>query len=204
MPPAPRAVGASGRPSSPAALPPEFLTAVLSLREVRLRPELSLSELPPPTRLAPYAHALVAEVHADGEERASGRFVVLHDPEGQPSWQGSTRVVAYARADVDAELAGDPLLTGVGWSWLLEALEAHGAGHVAAGGTVTRTSSARFGELGEPDADEAPAEVADLEVRASWSPTDSHLGQHLAGWCDFLCTAAGLPPAGVAALPARD
>ena len=36
------------------------------------------------------------------------------------------RVVAYVRAELDAELADDPLLPTVGWSWLTDALAATG------------------------------------------------------------------------------
>ena len=35
-----------------------------------------------------------AEVERDGVEIGSGRFVVLHDPDGQEGWRGDTRVVA--------------------------------------------------------------------------------------------------------------
>ena len=63
----------------------------------------------------------------DGEDVGSGRIVVLHDPAGNDAWLGTFRCVAYARAEIDPELVTDPMLAGVGWSWLTEALEAHGA-----------------------------------------------------------------------------
>ena len=110
------------------------------------------------------------------------------DPEGHESWHGQTRLVAYVRADLDPEMAGDPLLASVGWSWLLEALNQHGAQFTAAGGTVTRASSESFGALSEQRA------TAELEVRASWSPLEDDLSAHLAAWCDLLCYVAGLPP----------
>ena len=43
----------------------DFRTALTSLREVRLRPEMVLEEAPAPQRLAPYAIALTAEVVVD-------------------------------------------------------------------------------------------------------------------------------------------
>jgi hypothetical protein len=85
-------------------------------------------------------------------------------------------------------MAADPLLPSVGWSWLTEALDAHGAGFTAASGTVTRVASESFGGMaGTPGA-------AEVEIRASWSPTDEDLGRHLEAWADVLCQAAGLPP----------
>ena len=39
----------------------------------------------------------------------------------------------------DAEMATDPFLPEVGWSWLTDALDHHGAHYKAAAGTVTQT-----------------------------------------------------------------
>ena len=177
--------------------PEEFARGIASLREVSVRPEVVLEELPPPGRLAPYAVAMSGRVIADGDEVAVGRFVVLHDPAGQRGWEGRSRVVAYVQADVDEEMGLDPLLPQVGWSWLLDALDAHGAQYAAAAGTVTRTSSARFGDLA------GRADSSDLELRASWSPLGENLGAHALAFCDLLCSVAGLPPAGVSALGPR-
>jgi hypothetical protein len=171
-----------------------------SLRAASVRPEVILDETPAPQRLAPFAVALSAEVRQGDDDLANGRLVVLYDPQGQEAWAGPMRVVAYVRAACEPEMAADPMLPGVGWSWLLEALEAHGAAFTAASGTVTRVASESFGGMvGTP----ASAEV---EIRASWSPMDDHLGLHLEGWADLLCHAAGLPPLppGVATIkPAR-
>ena len=49
-----------------------------------------------------------------------------HDPDGDEAWGGVLRVVAYVRVELDHELASDPLLPEVGWSWLTEALEQSG------------------------------------------------------------------------------
>ncbi len=56
-------------------------------------------------------------------ELATGRLVLLHDPDGEQAWDGVLRLVVYVRAEVDAELASDPLLPDVGWSWLTDALD---------------------------------------------------------------------------------
>jgi hypothetical protein len=179
-------------------LPAPFRQALDELVAVTLRPEVSVRELPAPQRLAPYAVALHASVDdTDGEALAEGRLIVLHDPDGQDVWEGDTRCVAYLQADVEPEVAADPMLLGVGWSWLLEALETAGADHRALGGTVTRTASERFGALAD-----SPMS-ADVELRASWSPV-AGLAPHLLAFGDLLCVAAGLPPTppGVTPLPA--
>ena len=184
--------------SAPAGLPAGFRRAVTGLTGVELRPEVVVSELPPPQRLAPYAVALHAVVVRAGEELAEGRLVILHDPDGQAVWEGDTRCVAYLQAGIDFEIASDPMLPSVGWSWLLDALEGAGAEHRAAGGTVTRTTSERFGALAEHP------HAADVEMRASWSPA-GELGPHLVAFGELLCSAAGLPPTppGVVPIPAR-
>ena len=136
-----------------------------------------------------------------GDELATGRLVVLHDPAGQEAWGGPTRLVGYLRAASDPEMVADPLLPGVGWAWLLEAFEAFGVTACAPSGTVTRVVSESFGEMA------GSTGSAEIELRASWSPEggDTPLGGHLAAWADVMCAAAGLPPvpAGVAVLVPR-
>ncbi len=97
------------------------------MRAAKFRSELFVEEMPAPQRIAPFASALSADVTVEGEDVGSGRIVVLHDPAGNDAWLGTFRCVAYARAEIDPELVSDPMLAGVGWSWLTEALEAHGA-----------------------------------------------------------------------------
>ena len=174
----------------------EVMRAGLSLGE---RPGLELSELPAPRRLAPHAVAVAGEVSRGDDVVASGRFVVLHDPDGQEGWRGDTRVVAFVSAEVEAEMAADPALGEVGWSWLTDALAEHGASHTAAGGTVTRTVSSRFGQL------EGAEDGSEVEVRASWTATQDDgeapdLLAHLLAWCDLLCMTGGMPPRGTTAL----
>ena len=181
--------------------PPEtFSRALESLRAVRLRPEITCDEAPAPQRLAPYSVAMTADVLVDDDEVASGRFVMLHNPDGHDAWNGTFRVVTFARAGLDPEMAADPLVTEVGWSWLMECLSGHRVEPVAASGTVTRVASESFGAMSERPAS------AEIEIRASWTPTDAaSLGDHLEAWSDLLCTAAGLPPlpAGVVPLGRR-
>lgn len=191
---------ATRQPSSADASEPPvaFRAAVDQMRAARLRSEVLCEEMPAPQRIAPYAAALSADVTVDGEDTGTGRLVLLHDPAGNETWDGTFRCVAYARAELTPDFAGDPLLTEVAWSWLLEALESHGATYRAPSGTVTKVTSDSFGGM----ADEGG--TAQLEVRASWTPTGD-IGPHVEAWGELLCTAVGLEPVpeGVTALPGR-
>ena len=105
-------------PGGPSA---EFAQALVDLRAARLRPEVRVTEVPAPQRIAPYAVALTGEVVSadeDDVELASGRFVLLHDPAAPEPWDGVWRAVTYARAELEPELASDPMLGAVGWTWL--------------------------------------------------------------------------------------
>lgn len=187
--------------TTPADAPAAFAAGVGPLQAVVDAPPegLVLRLVPAPKKMAPWSVAVAAEVQRDDEDVASGRFVVLHDPQGQDGWQGDTRVIALVEAQVELEMAADEALADVGWSWLQEALAARGALHTAAGGTVTRTVSRRFGRLEDDD------DASEVEVRASWTALPGaaglDLGSHLLAWCDLLRSTAGLPPPGVALLP---
>lgn len=212
----------------PTGVPVDFAAALADLRRQALRAEVRLTEIPAPRRVAPFSVALTGDVlpgtppgrndrdhpedhdhsrdhsHDHSEEPlATGRFVVLHDPAGQEAWHGTFRVVTLVRATLEPEMAADPMLADVAWSWVGECLEsvglAPGVNTVADGGTVTRVLSQSYGALdGTPDA-------VDLEIRASWTPLDTQLGTHLRAWAALLTMAAGVPPLpdGVAALTRR-
>lgn len=180
----------------PTTLPEAFARAVAGLRSTAPRDEVRLEEVGAPRRLAPYSFALSATVLRGGDEVATGRLILLHDPAGHESWSGTLRLVTYVTAELEMELAGDPLLPTVGWTWLTDALDSHGARYRALGGTVTQTMSTRFGELAGPPAS------GDVEIRASWTPLSEELRPHLLAWCGLLESTAGLPPPGVTALPA--
>ena len=193
-------------------VPPGFRRALAdldaALEGALPRPEVLLTPIPAPRRLAPFAHALEGVVSVDGEQLADGRFVLLHDPAGQDAWRGAFRVVTYARTEVEPEIAADPLLPEVTWSWLTGALAARAVAYLEPSGTVTRADSHSFGRIAE-----RPPEWR-LEIRASWTPGPAtpaprppgeategagapavpDLGGHLAAWCDLLCQCAGLPP----------
>lgn len=175
--------------------PAEFRRAVGRLETARTRPEVEVGALPAPARLAPFSHAVSVTLYAAGreDEAASGRLILLYDPDAVATWGGTLRVVVFATCELDIEIAQDPLLPDVTWSWLTEALEATGAGYSALGGTVTATSSTRFGDIA------GPARTDDVELRASWT-ADEHTDLHLLAFADFLASAAGLPPEGVTVL----
>lgn len=185
-----------------ATTPDAFRRAAQDLAAASWRPELLVEDIPAPQRIAPFSAAVTADVLVNGDEVGSGRLVLLHDPAGNAAWQGTFRCVTFARADVDPEMVTDPLLATVGWSWLIDALEAHHAEYVAPSGTVTSVSSESFGGM----SDEPPR--AEVEVRASWTPQLADgvgLTAHLSSWAELLCTTAGLPPlpAGVVLMPSR-
>jgi len=206
--------------SSRASDPREFAEAVAALTAVSPPAAIELDALPAPLNLAPFAHAVGGAVVADDADLATGRLVLLHRPGGHEEWHGAWRFVVLAEADLEAEIAEDPLLAEVGWSWLMDALAEHDAGFVAESGTVSRSSSRGFGGLAG-----RPATTA-VEIRASWTPVPTpaselaatpastpasthhpdgviDFGAHLRAWCGLLMMCAGLPPEyeGVANLP---
>lgn len=191
-----RCVSSRGNPGQASA---EFAAAVRELDAVRVRPEVRITEVPAPQRIAPHALALTAEVVAGEDELASGRFVLLHDPSCPEPWAGEWRAVTFARAELEPELAGDPVLGDVGWSWLMDSLAAREVQFTAEAGTVTRVVSQSYAGLADRD----PS--VEMEIRASWTPVGPHVGRHLLAWTDLLCTVAGLPPLpqGVIALPGQ-
>lgn len=166
------------------------------LRSITPRSEIILEEVPAPQKLAAFSFAFSADV-SNGllgeaeDELASGRFVLLHEPGGQDTWEGEFRCVTFVRADVDPVMQEDPLLPEVGWSWFLESITNAGCEFNAPSGTVTRVSSASFGKL-SPRHDES-----EMEIRASWSPIvddPQDLIKHIEGWCNLIAEVSGLPP----------
>ena len=177
--------------NTPAA-PAEFELAVKTLARARLRPEISLRDIASPGSVAQYSHAFVADVLsvADDDEspHGTGRFILLYDPSQVEAWGGIFRVVCFAQAPLELEIGLDPFLAKVTWSWLIDALDGRNAQYERPSGTTTRILSTGFGELsGGPDG-------AQIELRASWTPTSADLSGQLEAWGDLLCMLAGLPP----------
>lgn len=173
-----------------------FESLIDHLRSFTPRSEITLTEVPAPQKLATFSFAFSADVSNGllGEEEneiANGRFVLLHEPGGQTTWEGEFRCVTFVSADVDPIMQEDPLLPEVGWSWFLESLEKNECKFSAPSGTVTRVTSASFGKLSPRNDD------AEIEIRASWTPMLSdptELIKHIASWCNLIAEIAGLPP----------
>jgi hypothetical protein len=173
-----------------------------------LRPGLTFEQEPAPRKLAPYAASVAVTVRDAGGDVGWGRFVLLYDPAGQRGWGGPFRIIGHIRVDLEPEIAADPLVGEVGWSWLTEALDARTVGYQQTSGTVTRVVTEGFGAKRDEPV------MTEFELRASWSPAcgapgkqaPDHAGPgssqagglgldgHVAAWCDALCAAAGLPP----------
>lgn len=189
----------------------EFTRAIEAVLATSVRPEFSIEQAPAPQRLAPHALTLIADAaQVDSAvsplaESATGRFVLLHDPDGVDEWAGTYRVVVFARCDVEPEMLVDPLICEVAWSWVIDSLEDLGVAQV--GGTVTISSGTSFGTMAERPGDGV------VEVRASWTPIAAEdsadvvaaLPDHVRAWIDILARLAGLPPLppGVAAMSSR-
>lgn len=173
-----------------------FEKLINQLRTFTPRAEVELTEVPAPQKLAKYSFAFSADVSngllgESEDEIATGRFVLLHEPGGQVTWDGEFRCVTFISADVAPFMQEDPLLPEVGWSWFLESLESNGCEFNSPSGTVTQVNSASFGKL-SPRKDEA-----EIEIRASWTPVVSDpalLVEHISSWCNLICEVAGLPP----------
>lgn len=178
-------------------VPQVFKEVLRGIRRANVRGDVVLVEAPAPTRIAPYAVALDGEIVIDAEVAASGRFVVLHDPAGQEAWDGTLRVVALVKAEVEPEVGTDELWGQVAWSWIDDALA--GVPHAALGGTVTRITNEAFGDLAER------GRTVVVEMRISWTPEDANITPHLEAWANLLASCAGVPPLpdGVTMLPGK-
>lgn len=134
------------------------------------------------------ATAVASMPRACSDELATGRFILSHAPSRRSEWGGEFRIVTFVKAQVERDLGHDQMLASVAWSWLLESLDRNGAAYTGEGGTASRVLAEGFGQLADTGED------IDVELRASWTPTDQDFGAHLEAWADMVCTFAGLPP----------
>ncbi|MBB4071902.1 DUF3000 domain-containing protein [Canibacter oris] len=189
--------------------PRAFQTAAAAVRGAKLRAELDFKEIPAPDRIAPHAIALGASVNPSGRGvsgaaaaidggAGAGRLILLHDPKMAAEWGNEFRFVCYAQADIEVEIGADPLLADVAWSWLIDALHTRQTSYTAIAGTATKTLSTGYGSLAQQGTG------AQLQLRASWTPTDADYATHVQAWSELLCLLAGLPQhEGVAAFNPR-
>ncbi len=176
--------------------PRTFRVALDQLRQAATRAEVALDEIPAPSKLAPYAVAMGAEVaNTEGDISAVGRFILLYDNQHSDIWDGNFRIVTYIRTSIESDLGEDPLVSEVAWTWIMESLDEADATYRQPGGTATRVLSKGFGML------DHQYETIDLELRASWTPAGDHLNRHLTAWTDMVCTFAGLPPVTEGVIP---
>jgi hypothetical protein len=165
--------------------------AATSLLAANIRAEVSVEIIPSPTRVAPHSAAIAGEVLAAGNSESlhgTGRLILMHDPDQIAAWGGVFRIVCFAQAPLDSDIALDSMLSEVTWSWLTDALAASNAVYANASGTATRVLSQGFGELSDQ------GESAHIELRASWSPSGDDMSGHVQAWSTLLCMLAGLPP----------
>lgn len=171
--------------------PRAFPDVVEALRELTFRADFVVREITAPAGLAPDAFAIAGDVRPETDDGDSpygtGRLVLLHDPDEPAPWNGPWRIVSFAQAPLEPEIATDVLLADVAWSWLVDALTARQATFHSASGTATKTLSKGFGSLA------AEGDGAQIELRASWSP-QGDLAAHLDAWAELVCMLAGLPP----------
>jgi hypothetical protein len=172
--------------------PAAFVVARDAVLDAAERSDLRVNQIPAPSGIAPWSVALSADVtparHDEDSEHGTGRFILLYDPESPDAWGGPFRVVCFAQAPLETELGVDPMLAEVAWSWLVDALETRNARYTAASGTATKTLSTGFGALS------TQGDVAQVELRASWTPGTGSLGAHVEAWGELLRMLAGLPP----------
>ena len=181
--------------------PVEFTDALAGAELAALRPELRVFETAAPEGLAPFQRAWAADVEpsaaTDDHEYGTGRLVFLCDPSAPDAWSSVYRMGVFAQAPIDQDMGADQFLPDVAWSWLVDALDTRDAQYVRPAGTTTTVLSRGFGDLA------SEGSGAQVEVRASWSPTSAQLAPHLEAWSEFVCMLAGFPPTpdGVSTLP---
>lgn len=177
--------------------PAVFAAASAQVREARFRSELTTREIASPDHIAPHSVAIAAAITRRPHHPTttpelespygSGRFLLLHDPASREEWGADFRVVCFAQAPLEQEIGVDPFISDVAWSWLVDALDSHGAEYRYLSGTATKTLSSGFGSLA-PQGD-----AAQIELRASWTPLGTDFAAHAEAWSELLCLLGGLP-----------
>lgn len=184
--------------NSTGTLPEAFANAAAQLRAASFRAELDVEEIAAPERIAPHAIAFACGVRRSATEHpagghgdidspyGAGRLVLMYDPESEHDWGAPFRLVTYAQAPLEPEIAVDPFIAQVAWSWLTDALETGKAEYTYLSGTSTKTLSSGFGTL------ESHGESAQIELRASWTPLGENFSSHASAWSELVCLLAGL------------
>ena len=167
-----------------------FKGMLAGLTAVVTRPEISLSQIPSPKGIAPEAIAIAAEIdHEIASDHGVSRLVFCRDSAQPEGWNGEFRIIGYAKSPIELDMAKDEYLSALPWEWLKDSLTASGAGFAYDAGTTTTVISTGHGSL------ITQPQHAELEIRASWAPTNFDLKPHLEGWIELLALISGLPPA---------
>ena len=175
-------------------VPEEFSLAAESLAEPILRKELSIEQIQSPPGIAPHALAFSAEIPnkaSESKNRGVGRIVFIFDATHIETWGGNRRRIAYGKSplmEVEQGVHDDP--THWYWGTLTRALSLHGAKYTNEAGTVTVMTSKGMGSLSEDHP------TNEIELRASWTPTDGNFSAHFAAWQDLIAGMAGYSPDG--------
>lgn len=169
-------------------VPAQFASAALSLVDSLLRAELETQQIPSPTNIA--EHALAFSTHKPNpadtpNNHAAGRIVFLYDTSHFETWNSNLRVIAYGKSPLENDVIENDDYANYWWGTLELALKKHGAKYSNSAGTITQMVSTGVGALqNEPIHTE-------IELRASWSPTEDALGPHFAAWQDLIADMAG-------------
>lgn len=168
----------------------EFRLAANSFSHANIRSEVILDQIDAPQNLSRHALAFSCDVRSGDSDpslfRGTGRFILLWDDAPQESWTNNYRIILYAKAPLETDIAFDDDSAEIAWAWLMTSLEQHGATVEVAGGTTTRVLSVGHGTLSNQN------HHAELELRASWCPTSLDFAAHLEAWIDLICMMSGL------------
>lgn len=178
----------SGQQSAPG----PFRDAVTSMHDAKVRGGITVTDIRPPRKLAPYSHAVGLEVDrllagdarddggeaavpvnipTDADGDAFGRLILLHDP-GTDEGPTIMKLVAYIQADLDSSVAQDPLLPDVAWDWLTEELDqlsedGDSADSAESGESGESSPAAAFSDLGGTVTATASSRFGDIAGPAS-------------------------------------
>lgn len=173
----------------PAGAASEFSAALLSLKQSVIRDELTLEQLASPQDIATHSIAFSCGIKSSTSEVSgklgTGRFVLFWSPEPQENWTSNFRVVCFARSPLESDIGRELDGVDVTWDWLTSALTISGADHSALAGTTTRIISTGHGLMDQQ------SEHAEIEIRASWSPSNTDLRKHLEAWQNLVCVMSG-------------
>lgn len=175
----------------PTDLSPEFASQFSTFEFFTERPEVLITQIPSPKGIAPEALAFSAEVihgeHSDAD-RGIGRLVFCRDTKQPDGWDGDSRIILYCKSPVDEQMGGDPVMDELSWNWLLDSLRQRAAAFHNEAGTSTRIISTGHGAMF------AQPQHSEIEIRASWAPSNGDLRPHLEAFQDLICLLSGLPP----------